>query len=266
MKFSICADIMYGKMPFSEKLKKIREMGFHTFEFWRWGTKDTEKIKETMDECGMDLSTFCLDSPDENIMKRIGRHMLNSDCRELLAEITVQSLEVAKKLGAKSLIATVGDSVCGVPYEVQISRVYESLEGVKGLFEEAGVTLLIEPINRKERKEYLLPDVRECAKIVKNINSPNIKLLFDLYHQHMENAFCLSDMPDLIPLTGHIHIADIPGRHEPGCGTVDFDGIFRTLSECGYNGFIGAEFIPSVSEDDALARLAELGEKYSVLP
>ena len=191
MKLSICADIMYGDIDFCEKIKNIKNKGYDTIEFWQWSNKNIEKIKETIDELNVNISTFCIDSSSDNIMNEIGRTLLNSEEFEKLYSITEESIEIAKKLGTKMLI----------------------------------------------------PNVKQAAKIVKDINCKNVKLLYDIYHQAMENDFSVENLLELLNLTGHIHIADCPGRHEPGTGNIDYKTVFDALKNSQYDGYIGAEFI-----------------------
>ncbi len=257
MKFSICADIMYGNMPFSEKIINIKKNGFNTIEFWKWSNKNTDKIKSIIDGNGMNVSCFCIDSTDDLIMDSIGNFMLNSDKTQMLARITAQSIEAAKKLGTKALIATIGDFIDNLSYDEQISNVYKNLNSIKDLFEQNDMVLLVEPINRYEREKYLLPNVKQAAEIVKNINSPHVKILYDIYHQSMEDDFKITEMIDILPLIGHIHIADCPGRNEPGTGKVNFSDVFKALADNAYTGYIGAEYIPLKSEEEAFAALKQ---------
>lgn len=243
MKLSICADIMYGDIDFCEKIKNIKNKGYDTIEFWQWSNKNIEKIKETIDELNVNISTFCIDSSSDNIMNKIGRTLLNSEEFEKLYSITEESIEIAKKLGTKMLIATVGDLIDEITYEKQIKNVYKSIEKIMPLFVSNDMTLLIEPINLQERPKYLTPNVKQAAKIVKDINCKNVKLLYDIYHQAMENDFSVENLLELLNLTGHIHIADCPGRHEPGTGNIEYKTVFDALKNSQYDGYIGAEFI-----------------------
>ena len=258
MKFSICADIMYGNMDFPDKIRNIKKNGFDTFEFWKWSNKNIDEIKNIINDLEMNVSCFCIDSKDDYKMNSIGNYMLNSDKTQMLCDITLQSIETAHKLGAKALIATVGDCIENLSYDEQTANVLKNIDVIKKLFEQNKMTLLVEPINRMEREKYLMPNAKQIAQIVSEINSPYVKILYDIYHQSMEDDFNITEMIDILSLIGHIHIADCPGRNEPGTGTINYRKIFDALKENNYNGFVGAEFVPSASEESAFELLKKL--------
>lgn len=181
--------------------------------------------------------------------------MLNSGDKEELFSISEESISVAEELGAKALIATVGDSIEGLSYDEQIKNIKENLSYVKKIFEKHKITLLVEPINRQERKDYLTPNVKTVVDILKDIDCEYVKVLYDIYHQAMEEDFSVLEMIDELPYIGRIHIADVPGRNEPGTGTIDYKAVFKELKENGYAGYIGAEFFQKTNETTALKAL-----------
>ncbi len=252
MKFSICTDIMYDGLSFDEKLVKIKVSGFDTIEFWSRSNKDLKLLKKMVKDGKIGVSCFCIDPIDEKTADTLRRYTLNSGLKEDLRLASVESIKAAKDLGASALIITVGDSIDGIPYEDQIKTVKETINYIKDLFEDNKVTLLIEPINLKERGKYLTPNVKSVAEIVKEINSEYVKVLYDIYHQAMEEDFDVSEMIALLPHIGHIHIADVPGRGEPGSGKIDWKSVFDALNKNGYKGFAGVEFKPQTDEKNAL--------------
>lgn len=255
MKFSMCADIIYQNMDFCEKLALIKDNGFSTVEFWKWQNKDISGIKSEIQRLDMNVSAFCIGSNEEKVMSAIGNNMLNSANLPELRQAVFESIETAKKLEAKELIATVGDSIDGISFEKQVENVYKNIEAVKNIFETEEITLLIEPINLKERPNYLLPNVKSVADIVKNIGCKNVKLLYDIYHQAAENDFSVENLIELLPVTGHIHIADYPGRHEPGTGNIDYRTVFEELYKNKCECTIGMEYIPSEDEEKSFEKL-----------
>ncbi len=249
MKFSICTDIMYKGLSFSQKIKEIEKSGFTAVEFWRWTDKNIDEIAKATEN--MEVVCFCIDSCDRNIMEKIGQYMLTSRHKEELKAAVIESVEIAKRIGTKALIAQVGDKVEGVSYDEQIKNVTESINYIKEIFEDNNLTLLIEPINRHERENYLIPNAKTVIDIVKQINSPNVKALYDIYHQEMEGDFAISEMVAELPYIGHIHVADVPNRNEPGSGRIGYEKVLKYLENAGYNGYIGAEYCPKIDEEKA---------------
>ncbi len=255
MKLSICADIMYDGMEFEDKLISIANEGFSNVEFWSWSNKDIAKIKALAEKLDLHISCFCLGSLDRELMRALGAHTLNAGKKDELRAVCIESIGIAKQLGTKELIVTVGESIEGISYDEQIQTVKDSLNYIKDIFEEAQITLLVENINTKESATYLTPNARTVVDIVKEINSDHIKVLYDIYHQAMENDLDVEHLVLSLPYVGHIHIADVPGRNEPGMGTVDYGKIFNVLKENNYTGYIGAEFIPKTDEATAFELL-----------
>lgn len=258
MKYSICADIMYQGAAFEDKLRNLKALGYTDIEFWGWANKHVDNIRDIVRQEGLNVVCCCLDSRDAAVMAKLGAHTLNAGDTQALIAMTYESIAVAKELGCKALITTVGDALPDVPRDVQLQNVVQSLKAIAPIFEENGMTLLVEPINLSERASYLLPNAKDVAKVVEQTGSANVKLLYDIYHQAMEQDFDIDEMLTLLPLIGHIHIADVPGRHEPGTGTVDYKTALRKIDESGYTGFAGAEFVPSVGEEKALGLLKAL--------
>lgn len=253
MKIDICTDIMYNGLSFSEKVSKIKENGFDAVEFWSWSDKDISEVEKATEN--MEVVCFCIDSSDKCVTDKIGRYMLTSTHKEALKTATIESVKIARRLGAKSLIAQIGDKLDDVPYDEQIGNVINSINYIKGIFEENDMTLLVEPINLKERGNYLIPNAKTAIEIIKQINSPNVKVLYDIYHQGMENDFNIDEMIAELLYIGHIHIADVPNRSEPGTGQIDYKAVFKKLEEAGYSGNIGGEFSPQEDEEKAFNTL-----------
>jgi hydroxypyruvate isomerase len=90
------------------------------------------------------------------------------------------------------------------------------------------------------------------------VNSPNVKLLFDIYHQQITEGNLLHNILNNIDLIGHFHVADTSGRHEAGTGEINYKNIFKAIGETNYNGFIGLEYSPTVLTARTIEDLYEL--------
>jgi hydroxypyruvate isomerase len=108
-----------------------------------------------------------------------------------------------------------------------------------------GITILIEPINTRDMPGYFLHDFALAADIVRDLALPNLRLQFDIYHRQMLHGDVLTALRALVPLIGHVQIASVPGRHEPGSGELDDFRVLRTLDALGYQGFVGLEYRPA---------------------
>jgi hydroxypyruvate isomerase len=141
----------------------------------------------------------------------------------------------------------------------QRANVVRGLSALAPLAEQEEITLLLEPLNtRVDHPGYFLDSAREGFAIVEEVGSPHVRLLYDIYHMEVMERDSTRTLLRHIPLVGHIHIADVPGRHEPGTGGLDFLQILREVAEAGYARAVGFEFSPRGGSDEALARIADL--------
>lgn len=115
------------------------------------------------------------------------------------------------------------------------------------------ITILIEPINLRDRPDYHLSRVEHAADIVGKVGKPNVKIQYDFYHNQIMGGDLLKRYEKFRHLIGHVQIAAVPSRKEPDEGEVNYPAIYRALDEFGYDGWIAAEYIPRGRTEDGLA-------------
>jgi hydroxypyruvate isomerase len=120
-------------------------------------------------------------------------------------------------------------------------------------FEAAGITLLIEPINTRDLPGFFLTSTRQALDIIVDIGSHNLSLQYDIYHMQMMGEDVPATIEAHLPRIAHMQLADVPGRHEPGTGGIDFDALFEHIDRIGYTGWIGCEYIPKASTTAGLS-------------
>jgi hydroxypyruvate isomerase len=113
--------------------------------------------------------------------------------------------------------------------------------------EETGVTLVLEAVNTYSMPGYFLNTTVEAGDIVRVIGSPNLKILYDIWHMQQMEGNMVHYLTRYIDVLGYVHIGDAPERHEPGTGEINFDRIKLTLKSLGYDGVFGFELVPSDS-------------------
>jgi hydroxypyruvate isomerase len=148
-----------------------------------------------------------------------------------------------------------GQVVPGLELAAQIECACENLEWAAPYAADSSVLLLLEPLNQIDFPHYALNRTSTAVKIVEAVNDPQVKLLYDVYHAQMTEGNLINTINTHIPLIGHIQIADVPGRHEPGTGEINFPAIFATLEELQYTGFVGLEYRPSSETNESLSWL-----------
>jgi hydroxypyruvate isomerase len=115
------------------------------------------------------------------------------------------------------------------------------------------ITLLIEPINPRDRPDYFLTRVEHAAAIVAKVERPNLRIQFDFYHAQIVGGDLIRRFEKHLPVVGHVQVAAVPTRHEPDEGEVHYPAVFESLDRLGYQGWIGAEYRPRGRTEDGLA-------------
>jgi hydroxypyruvate isomerase len=108
-----------------------------------------------------------------------------------------------------------------------------------------GIDILIEPINGRDIPGYLMNDFPLAERLIGELNLPNLRLQFDIYHRQILHGDVTRALEALLPITGHIQVASVPNRNEPTTGELNDRRIFETLKRLGYGGFIGCEYRPA---------------------
>src|SRR5207237_284446 len=128
----------------------------------------------------------------------------------------------------------------GVTRQAQQEAVVSALKRAAPIAADAGVTLLVEPLNSKlDHKGYFLDLTAAGLDIIEAVDHPSVRLLYDMYHSAMMGEQPETALGGRGRLVGHVHVADMPGRHEPGSGTIDWTSSIATLTAEGYGGAIG---------------------------
>jgi hydroxypyruvate isomerase len=117
------------------------------------------------------------------------------------------------------------------------------------------ITLLIEPINARDRPNYFLNRVEHAADVIAKTGKPNVRIQFDFYHVQIVGGDLIHRLEKFLPLIGHLQCGAVPSRHEPDEGEVNFPAVFEAVDRLGYAGWIGAEYRPRGRTEDGLAWL-----------
>lgn len=138
----------------------------------------------------------------------------------------------------------------------------ENLTKAADLAAAKNITLLIEPINGRDRPNYFLNHVEHAADVVGKIGKSNIRIQFDFYHVQIVGGDLIYRLKKFLPLIGHLQCAAVPTRHEPDEGEVNYPAVFEAVDSVGYKGWIGAEYRPRARTEDGLG----WARSYGVVP
>ena len=259
MKYSICIDTLYKEEDFERRIDKAAEDGFSYVEFWTWQNRDIDKIKLAASDPRIRIAGF---SGDDEYS------MIYEDESAQYIEFLKRSILVAKNLCCDNLIihsdAIMPDGSAKVR-DIYLSPVEKEgnlknlLSRISDIIESEEITLVLEPLNDiVDHKFYFLNSSEKAFEIIRDIGSNKIKVLFDIYHMQIMGGNILQTIERNLEFIGYIHIADVPGRHEPGTGELNYKNIIRQLGSMGFDGVIGFELEPLNSSQDAIKAIKEI--------
>ena len=253
MKISCCIDMMFSYLDFYERFSAVKKCGINTVEFWKWTDKDICKVKKMLSKYNMGVSIFNLDSCDDKLSYDLSRGILNAGRTDDFLRALDESIPIYKELDASAMIVLIGENE---PFNSE--NVYKTLLKAAPTVEKEAVNLIVEPLNATDRAGYSMPYAGPVFDVLRRVGSPNIKLLYDIYHQNMTGDFSMEDIKNNIDIIGHFHVADAPGRHEPGSGTVDYIGILNEIEKLSYDGYFGLEYRATRHDEETLGFLKEV--------
>lgn len=250
IRLSACIETIFTELPFPERIGQVAEAGLPAFEFWRWRDKDLEAIARKRGAYRLEVAAMMVEPLGE---------LVDPAAREVFINGVRESIQAARLLSCRQLLVLTGKQRSGVPRQEQHQSIVDSLREAAPLVEQEGITLLLEPLNTLvDHQGYYLSSSHEGYDILREVASPNVKLLYDIYHQQVTEGNLIANIVEHISLIGHFHVADVPGRNEPGTGEINYHNIFRHISETGYDGYVGLEFRPSRDSMSCLQSVAAL--------
>ena len=223
MKFqkSACIEPMYAELPFLDRFQAAKDDGFDFVEFWSWTDKDLGAVRDAAERAGIGIAGFNGDAE---------LSLIDPAQRADYLAFLEQSIAAARQVGARSL--TIHSNGLGEggrvlnAYEdlsdtVKLCAMYGTLQACAALAEKNGILLNLEPLNiTTDHPGNFLRTARMAAELTRLIGSPMLKVLYDVYHMQLNEGSLCDNIRAYGSQFGHIHIADAPGRHEPGTGEI----------------------------------------------
>jgi hydroxypyruvate isomerase len=225
-----------GGDDFDKQIKRISELGVPGYETLGPHAPFDETRKKA-DALGLECSCIV----GVGAIKPGG--MVNPDDHPRLIEDFKKNIDIAKILGCKRLIGLTGNTRSDVSSEEQTKYIIDCLKKLAPIAEQAKVTIVMEALNPLvDHKGYFLTHCDQTMDILKAVNSPNVKMLFDIYHMQISEGNVIRNITTNIDRIGHFHVADNPGRHEPGTGELNYQNIFKAIASTKYDGFVAMEY------------------------
>jgi hydroxypyruvate isomerase len=226
------------------RLRAAKVAGFAYAEFHLWRDKPIAELAQALTETGMQLTGLCVD-PRRSIVDPAERADMVTAVRETIVATAC--------LGKPALIVASGFRVEGMSEDDHFANAVIALREAADAAEEAGVMLLLEPLNTRLFAAMYLVSTKLGLDLVEAVNSPNLRLLYDVWHSACMGEDVADVLAERIHLVAHVQVADMDDRHEPGTGSVDWAKVMQTLRGMGYTGTLGLEYFPSLPMDQSFA-------------
>jgi len=263
IKVGVCIETIFPELPYIERIKRVAKVGFPGIEFWFHNRrfdgnnlfeemKDIDAIATVVKDLHLEVTDFVVNSPEgEN-----GGSLVKPEDREKYLVRLRELIPLAHRLNCRKLITCTGNKVKGRSYEEQRKSIIETLKQASKIVEKEDITLVLEPLNTLvDHPGYFLDSVKEGVKIIREIDHPNTRLLYDIYHMQIMEGNILSTIEKNIDIIGHFHAAGVPERHELYIGELNYPFIFKKIIEMGYEGYFGLEYWPSMDSQKSLEEI-----------
>lgn len=247
-KFSACIEMLFKELEPAERIKAAEKCGYAAVEFWHWHRWDTEMVRDS----GMPVALALASSADEGLreeFRKVG--MLTGNSVKPFTELIHESLEAMKPLGLRTLAVGPMQAIDGISREEQEEHMIECLKAVKPMVDASGIRLAIEPLNPLiDHVGCYLSTSEQAYRIVRSAGE-GFGVLFDIYHQQITEGNLINNIRAGIDVIHHFHVADVPGRHEPGTGEINYANVLKVIADLDYSGYIGCEFMPTTDSAEA---------------
>jgi hydroxypyruvate isomerase len=261
-KIDLCIEPFFLGTDTCEKIKKIKKLGFEAIEFWYWDheftgnnliprKKNILEISSVCKDLNITITDMVVNSPDG----LIGGFLTKPEDKEMYLERLKETICIAHKLNCKKLITCTGNEITGKTFKQQFDSVVETLSKAAGIADREGIMLVMEALNSHvDHPGYFLTSSKTGFDIIKMVNNPGLKLLFDVYHMQIMEGNLTASIKNNISLIGHFHSASVPGRNEIYSGEINYASVINSINDSGYEGYFGLEYWPTEKEEISLSK------------
>jgi hydroxypyruvate isomerase len=234
---------VFKGLPFEERIAKVAEAGYTRIQFvgeyHSWSPADFDRAIAARNRLGMEFDTTA--GLKSSIGDPAGRDALLAD--------VAHELTLMEKLSCPALIVMAGNVVPGLSREAQHASCIEGLKQAAKLVEGRQINghpvrLLLECIDPEENPKYFLTSAAEAIEVIRAVNHPQVQFLYDMFHEQIAEGNLIEKLDKHIDVIGLIHVADVPGRHEPGTGEINYGNVYKKLAQLNYRHNVAMEFMP----------------------
>jgi len=244
--------LMFPEVPFMERFAAAARAGFRYVEYqFPYAFGGAAEVAQRARDAGVEVVLHNLPGGDA---AKGDRGIACQPARVAeFREGVERAIEYAKAAGCPRLNALAGVAPADAAPELLFETLVENLRFAAGKLAAAGLTLLTEPANRRTIPDFFLCGSRQGIAVIDAAGAPNLKLQYDIFHMQIVEGDLAKTIERLLPRIGHMQLADVPDRHEPGTGEINFDFLLAHIDRLGYQGWMGCEYIPKGDTVEGLA-------------
>ncbi len=262
-RFCLNIGFLFLELPYLERFAAVRRAGFDAVEF-AWPNVAWDDLTTAVHEADVRVAQMNMDAGDLAAGERGWASHPGSVAR--WRDALSAAFELAAALDCPRINVLAGNAPVGSRRSDLERCLTENLRWALPRASAEQRVLLLEVLNARDTPAYLFTDSALAAELVAALANPALRLQFDTYHIASGGEEPASRLRELGPLIGHVQVADVPGRHEPGSGEIDFAAFFRALDAIGYGGAVGLEFVPSRTTEASLAWLPTAARRWNDRP
>ena len=262
--FAANLTLLFNEVPFLERFGKASQAGFKGVEFLFPYAYAAEEIKAKLDEYQLQLVLHNL-PPGKVEANERGIACLPDRVKEFRLGVAT-GIKYAKVLGVKQLNCLAGITPQSIDTKLLRQTLIANLQYAAKEFQDAGLKLLIEPINTFDIPNFYLSRTEQAISILDEVAAPNAFLQFDIYHAQRMAGELANTIELYLPRIAHMQLADNPGRNEPGTGEINYCFLFDLIDRLQYAGWIGCEYRPLTNTEAGLGWLKHLKNNLAQWP
>jgi hydroxypyruvate isomerase len=256
IEISVMLWTVFRDLPFERRLEKVAEAGYRNVElvgeYEKWSNDDFARANGKRKELGIHFD--CTAGLKHGLCDPAQREALLAELKATLA--------IMERIECPAIILLSGNIVPGLSPDEHKQSCIDGLKAASSLVEGKkisgeSVRLLLETIDPEENPRYYLSSMNTAFEVVRAVNHPQVRALYDFFHEQIAEGNLIEKLEKNIEFVGLVHIADVPGRHQPGTGEINYGNIFRKLAELKYDRVVAMEFLPT---GDPVAQLRDARE------
>jgi hydroxypyruvate isomerase len=240
-RFAVNVEMWWTKLPFLERVAQAAAFGFPSIEFWPTAGKDLDALHRLCQEKNIEIAQFTAwgFNPGMNDPKN----------HDAFVKAVEESCKIANRLKCRKMTVVGGNDQPGMTQEQMHENIITALKRAAPVAGEHQVMLILEPMNiRVDHKGHCLYGSVAPVRICREVNSPWVKINWDLYHMQISEGDLCGRLKDGFDQMGYLQLADHPGRNEPGTGEVHYNRVLKHAYDLGYRDFVGLECRPKTTE------------------